>query len=69
MSRLNDLPAELIDRSKRSEFIKYVKELPIEDELKVQLYIDWSNEINAATSDDDIELLIGKSESDDGAQE
>lgn len=65
-TKLNSLPRGLIDRSKRDELLEFLVQQEIDLEVKIEIYSNWSKQLNQPIRNEDILFLKDEQAADDG---
>jgi len=53
------IPAELLDKDKKDEFLLWLLSLPVDPWTKKYIYMDWCKIVGAAIDKDDVDLITG----------
>lgn len=63
--RLSDVPENLIDPTKKPEFLEFVKWLPVSEELKVSIIFQWAVATKTPISGMELKLTVGMEKPED----
>jgi len=53
------IPAELLDKDKKDEFLLWLLSLPVDPWTKKYIYLDWCAFVGIAADKDDVDLITG----------